>query len=123
MKVTVSFLHLEHTDSLDQKIHEKSQKLKKYFGSYAGESKCLVKWNCFVKNGDHIAEVSFFAQGFKFFASANSDSMYKTLDLVIDKLEKQITKQKDKYNKIHKDHKEAIILDPEMAWTDRDDVA
>ncbi len=118
MKITISFLHLEHTQSLDERIREKSEKLAKYC-----EDKGTMKWHCFVKNGVHYAEATYHNQKFEYHAKASSDSLYKTIDLVIDKLEKQISKKKDKYNKIHREKTELVVLDPETAWLDRDDVA
>ncbi len=119
MKITISFLHLEHTQALDERIREKSLKLAKYF-----QDKGTMKWNCFVKNGEHFAEVSYHAQSFEYHAKAHSDSLYKTIDIVLEKLEKQIAKKKEKFNKMHRSNKEElIVLDPEVAWTDRDDVA
>ncbi len=115
MKITVSFLHLEHTPALDERIKEKSMKLKKYF-----QDRGTMKWSCYVKNGEHYAEVSFHAGNNEYHAKAWSDTMYHTIDLVMDKMEKQILKQKEKYNKMHRENKEIEIMDPEMAWTDYD---
>lgn len=113
MKITISFLHLEHTPALDEKIREKSAKLAKYF-----KDKGTMKWSCFVKNGQHYAEVNYHASHYDYHATAHADDMYHTLDLVIEKIEKQIYKDKEKYNKMHKQNPEIIILDPNLAWTD-----
>ena len=37
MKLKISFKHLEHTPALDERIKEKSQKLKKYFEGKNGD--------------------------------------------------------------------------------------
>jgi putative sigma-54 modulation protein len=116
MKITISFLHLEHTPALDQKIREKSEKLSKFF-----KDKGTMKWSCFVKNGQHYAEVSYHASHFEYHATAHSEDMYHTIDLVVDKVEKQIYKNKEKYNKLHKQNSELIILDPDSAWTDHEE--
>lgn len=126
MKLTITFLHLEHTDALDERIREKSQKLKKYF-----QGGPHLKWTCYVKNGRHYAEIT--VHGGKknnYHATAHSESLYKTIDRVVDKVEKQLHKQKEKKkDKIHRKHVEKVILDPETAWIDHpeyfdyDDVA
>lgn len=116
MKVTISFLHLEHTEALDQRIKEKSAKLKKYF-----QDKGTMKWSCYVKNGEHYAEVNYHAPQCEYHAKAWSDNMYHTIDLVMDKLEKQVYKKKEKFSKIHRENPEIEIVDPAMAWTDYDD--
>jgi len=121
MKVTISLLHLEHTESIDERIHEKSEKLAKYFN---GHTDC--KWTCWVKEGNHYAEIDISGPTFRYHAKADSDSLYKTLDKVVHKMDRQLSKKRDKQkSKIHrrKGSKtgELVILDIEQAWTDLDD--
>lgn len=113
MKITTSFLHLEHTNALDEKINESSAKLGKFF-----KDKGTLKWSCYVKNGQHYAEVYFHAPHCEYHAKAFSENLYHSIDLAVEKIEKQVHKKKDKYNKLHREHSEMIILDPELAWTD-----
>lgn len=113
MKITTSFLHLEHTPALDEKIHETSEKLAKFF-----KDKGTVKWSCYVKNGQHFAEIFYHAPQCEYHAKAVSENMYYSIDLALEKIEKQASKKKNKYNKIHRDHAEMVILDPEAAWGD-----
>ncbi len=117
MKVTISFKHLDHTPALDERIHQKSQKLAKYFN---GNTK--IEWTCFVKEGNHHAEVSLKGPHFRYHASAHTDSMYKSFDQVVGKIEKQLSKKKGKWkNQIHKSQgAEIVIMDPEEAWASRD---
>ena len=117
MKITISFKNLKHTPSLDLRIKEKSSKLEKYFDN--GYSK--VDWVCYVKDGIHYAEVSVHGAHFEYHARANADNLYKTFDLATAKLEKQLTKKKERRkNKLHKFKRgtEIMILDPEQAWSD-----
>lgn len=117
MKVSASFLHLEHTPALDEKISEVSQKLEKIL-----ENKGTIKWFCTVKNGIHFAEINLKSQNCDYHSKAHSENLYHSIDLAILKIEKQILKKKDKYNKIHRSNPELIILDIENAWTDRQDL-
>lgn len=105
MKIVSTFRHLEHTPALDQKIEEKSKKLKKYF-----DGNLEVFWTCSVKNEiDHLAEIKLLGSGFEFHASGSSDSLYKSLDLAISKVEKQVQKKKDKRrDNIHHKHDQPI---------------
>jgi putative sigma-54 modulation protein len=97
MKLKISFKHFEHTPSLDLRIKEKSEKFEKYF-----KGNVNIQWFCWVHNDEHWAEIKVHGAKFDFFAKAFSDNMYKSLDLVIGKMEKQIEKQKDlKRNKLH----------------------
>jgi putative sigma-54 modulation protein len=97
MKLKISFKHLKHTPALDQRIKEKSEKLEKYF-----EGNTSVSWVCWVHGDEHWAEIKVHGPKFDFFAKAYADNMYKSLDLCIEKIERQFEKQKDIYkNRIH----------------------
>ena len=116
MKITASFLHLEHTQALDGKIKEASEKLTKFF-----HDKGTIKWSCYVKNGQHFAEVYFHAPHCEYHATSCSDNLYHSIDMAVEKIEKQLFKKKDKFNKLHRTHGEITILDPETAWMDHED--
>ena len=97
MKLKISFKHLDHTPALDQRIHEKSEKFEKYF-----QGNTSIHWFCWVENNKHWAEIKVHGPKFDFVAKACADNMYKSLDLVVEKMERQIEKQKDqKRNKMH----------------------
>ncbi|MEC7275367.1 MAG: ribosome-associated translation inhibitor RaiA [Bdellovibrionota bacterium] len=117
MKVTISFQHLEHTPSLDDRIKEKTLRLGKYM-----EGKIHAKWNCYVEDHQHYAEIDLVGPKCEFHASAHADSMYKSIDLVLNKLEKQIQKKHSKRkNKMHRKDPRPEILDVESAWLDYDE--
>lgn len=92
MRLKVSFKHLKHSPALEERIHEKSEKLSKYF-----ESNITVSWVCWANGTDHWAEVKVYGPGCEFYAKACADNMYKCLDLCIEKVDKQLEKQKSKY--------------------------
>lgn len=97
MNLKTSFKHMNHSPALDQRIHEKSEKFEKYF-----QGNLKVEWFCWVHGDEHWAEVKIHGPKFNFFAKAQADNMYKTLDLVVDKMERQIDKQKKmKREKLH----------------------
>jgi putative sigma-54 modulation protein len=82
MKIITSFKHLEHTPALDDKIEEKSQKLKKYM-----DGNFEVQWTCYVRDdGAHCADIKLLVLHFEYHANAHSDSLYKTLDQAVKKL-------------------------------------
>ncbi|MCT4642753.1 MAG: ribosome-associated translation inhibitor RaiA [Bacteriovoracaceae bacterium] len=127
MKIVSSFKHLEHTESLDLKIHEKSQKLKKFF-----EGNFEVQWTCHIDDSKRqFAELKIIGPQFEYHASAHSESMYKSLDQVISKIERQIYKKKDKWknhiskkhNKTFKDQQVAQSTWDEQFWEDKKDIA
>ena len=118
MKVTITFRHLEHTPSLDERIQEKSNRLAKFLGG-----RSHIKWSCYVKEGNHYAEADLQGPHFNYHATAHSDSLYKTIDLVVAKIEKQLIKKKEKLTakKNKPAAKNLEILEPESAWTDYDE--
>jgi putative sigma-54 modulation protein len=96
MKLKISFKHLDHTPALDQRIQEKSQKFEKFY-----KGNVDVQWICWVHEEKHWAEVKVHGPKFDFFAKAHADNMYKSLDLVVEKIERQFEKQKgQKKNRI-----------------------
>jgi putative sigma-54 modulation protein len=105
MNVTISFKNMEHTPAIDDKIQSKSKKLEKYF-----EGRVDMKWTCYVEQGKHFADINLVGPHFDFHATADSDNLYKTLDLAVDKIEKQVQKKKDKLRggKIHHKHDASI---------------
>ncbi|MBT3982955.1 MAG: ribosome-associated translation inhibitor RaiA [Bacteriovoracaceae bacterium] len=119
MEIKISFKHLEHTEALDERIKEKTQKLEKWF-----EGMTSSHWTCSVEKGDHIAEVKIVGPHFDYHASAKSDSLYKCLDLAVAKLEKQLGKKKDKWkNHIHHKHEEKteFVDSPEVLFDEHDE--
>ena len=119
MRIKISFKHLEHTEAIDKAIHEKTKKLDKYFHGVT-----QVIWTCSVENGKHLAEVKILGPSFDFLARSKSDNLYKSLDLVLEKLEKQLEKKKDKWkNHIHHHSEKNLEFhdDPEAAFADLDE--
>mgnify|MGYP001627223797 CR=1 FL=1 len=98
MNITITFKHLDHTPALDERIREKSLKLEKFFGGQFS-----VDWVCWCdERGEHWAEVK--VTGLQeCVAKAHSESLYKSLDLVMEKALRQLEKQKSKLrNRLHK---------------------
>lgn len=97
MKVMMTFKNIKHTKALDEKIKEKSEKLKKYF-----EGNVNVQWSCSAIPMNHVAEIKVVGPHFTIFAAATDDNLYKCLDKVLDKAEIQLQRKKDKTRtKIH----------------------
>ena len=90
MEIKIAYRHLESTPSIDEKIREKAEKLKKFF-----DGKMHVDWTCSVEKDVHSSEVKVTGDHFTYHASAEADSLYKTIDESVHKLEKQILKKKE----------------------------
>ena len=104
MNVKIAFKNLEHTEALDSKINDKSQKFKKFF-----DGQFEVAWVCSLEKGRHMCDIKIVGKQADYHASAESDSLYKTLDQAVNKMEKQLGRQKEivKQSKAKKGHKKA----------------
>ncbi len=99
MELKISYKHLESTPSIEEKIHKKAEKLKKYF-----HGKIHVDWICSIESGMHNSEVTVRGGHLDCHATAVDDSLYKTFDEVVAKLERQLGKKFDQMKeKIHRD--------------------
>lgn len=87
------------TKSIKDYITEKMERLNKYF-----ESSKNIKANVIirVKNNEQIIEVTVPTSKFTLRAEEKHDDLYAAIDLVMDKLERQIRKNKTKLNDRYK---------------------
>ncbi|MGL5415299.1 MAG: ribosome hibernation-promoting factor, HPF/YfiA family [Clostridium sp.] len=98
MKVTVVSKNIEITEGLRESIEKKISKLDKYF-----EKEVDAKVTVAVQKNAQIVEVTIPFSGIMLRAEESTDDMYKSIDMVEEKLVRQIRKQKTKlsrkYNK------------------------
>ena len=100
MKLNIVYRHLDSTPSIEEKIREKADHLKKYF-----DGKIEITWTCSVDNKLHRSEVNVHAGHNFFHAKAEDDNLYKTMDEVLSKVERQIRKKNNQLkDKIHSHH-------------------
>jgi putative sigma-54 modulation protein len=98
MKLTLFFKNIKHTPALDSRIEEKSQHFAKYF-----DGMFEVQWYCYAKTGTHVTNICLIGSGYRCRASATSDNLYKSFDLVLDKMMRQLQKRKEKFrDRIHR---------------------
>ena len=103
MKKNIRGDKLVVTESIKAYIDEKIEKLQKYFDSDDIEAKVVIK----VSNNKQIIEVTIPTNKYTLRAEESNNDLYAAIDLVIDKLEGQIRKNKTKLNKRYT--KEAIM--------------
>ena len=85
MNLNITFRHMEHTPALDEMIREKSEKFNKWFGANLN-----VHWTCWTEGINHCSEVSISNGRQEYFAKAPADDLYKTFDLVVQKIQNQM---------------------------------
>ena len=90
MEVKVSFKQVGSSDALRNYAREKSEKLATYF-----QGKISVTWNFSVEKQDHVTHCHLVGNNMDYFAEASSEDMYASVDLCIDKVEKQLRKHKE----------------------------
>ena len=96
MKVTVIAKNMELTDALKEIVQKKISKLEKYF-----EANIEARATLSVQKNRHIIEVTIPFNGVILRGEEATSDMYKSLDLVEDKLERQIRKQKTRLSRKH----------------------
>jgi putative sigma-54 modulation protein len=111
MEMTVTFRHLEPSDTLKQYAMDKVSRIEKYLNNITEVHIILSH-----EKRANIAEVVVHANRAKITAKdKHEDNMYASIDLVVDKIERQVKKHKDKITS-HKEHKKARhnIFSPEQ---------
>ncbi len=91
MQTAVTFKNLEPSDNLRDYIQEKLDRFDKFLENPAEASVVLT-----VEKFRHIAEANISGDGLTINGKEDTEDMYSAVDMVIDKLEKQIKKNKEK---------------------------
>jgi len=104
MNLQINFHQIDATDAIKAKIESKCEKLKKFFDGHFD-----VKWTCSTGKEGHHSHAIIAGNGFTINADSTKDDLYKTLDDVISKAEKQLAKRKTQMkDKIHRNHGEGL---------------
>ena len=96
MQYTVTFRHMEPSDTLKEYSHDKLLRLEKYLDAVIDAEVVMT-----VEKFRHRAEVIISSDGLKIKAEEETEDMYSAIDMVVDKLEKQIKRHREKL-KTHK---------------------
>jgi len=91
MQITVTGRHFEITDALRQRIESKISKLDRYLDGITDVHVVLS-----VEKHRHIAEINLQANGNSIRSLEETHDMYQAVDTVIDKVERQIRRQRKK---------------------------
>ena len=91
MQLNVSGHHLEVTDSLRNYVSIKLERLERHFGR-------ITKMNVIlsVEKQRQKAESTIHVSGGEIYADAEHDDLYAAIDMLADKLDRQIIKKKEK---------------------------
>lgn len=110
MKIKIHARNITLTDALKDTVEKKISKLEKYFNENV-EAKVTLK----VEKNRQIVEVIIPFNGVFLRGEESTENMYKSLDLVEEKLEGQIRKHKTKLKKLEYDSLKFAQIDSEIA--------
>jgi putative sigma-54 modulation protein len=99
MQLNLTGHHVDVTPALRAYVSEKLQKLERHFDQVTGIH-CILT----VEKLRHKAEARVNLSGGSLFADAVEDDMYAAVDSLVDKLDRQILKHKEKLTDHHARH-------------------
>lgn len=94
MQINLSGHHIEITDSLRNYVDTKFSKLERHFDHISNVHVILN-----VEKLSQKAEATVFLSGAEVFASSENQDMYAAIDSMVDKLDRQVLKHKEKLKK------------------------
>ena len=94
MRTVITGRHMDVSPALHERVDKKLKKLDKYFGSDTDAHAFMH-----VEKGRHIMETTIVYDGITFRAEEASDNMYKSIDSVLKKIERQIRHHRSKLEK------------------------
>ena len=92
MQIAVTFRHMESSDAVRSYVEEKLAKVKKYVEEPIDAQVVLSVQ----KKINHRAEVTMVAKGLTMKSAEEKDDMYAAIDLMVDKIERQLKRYKEK---------------------------
>jgi putative sigma-54 modulation protein len=93
MQISVTFRHMEPNQATREYAEEKVSRVKKYLDNPL-EANVILS----IEKHRHIAEVNLVANGFTICGKEETENIPSAIDLVMDKIERQIRKRKGKQN-------------------------
>ena len=96
MEIQISGQGFEVTKAIEEHIHQKLKKIRKHF-DHLVTAHIVLK----IEKNSHVAEITVHTSHHDFFVCAESNDMYATVDRLINKLDRQIIKHKEKLRDHH----------------------
>ena len=106
MNLSVTFRKMEPSDSLKEYAQEKISRVEKYLDSAVEASAVLS-----IEKFRHTADVTILSDGLKINGQEQTEDMYSAIDIVVDKLERQIKRHRQKI-KNRKGGKRPLEVEP-----------
>ena len=93
MQININGHHVDLTDSMQDYVNEKFQKLERFF-DHINSIHVVLK----VEKLRQIAEATLHVNQAEIYASSDDENMYAAIDSLTDKLVRQLNKHKEKLN-------------------------
>jgi len=97
MKINLTGHHVELTDPLRDYVNSKMDRLERHF-DHVTDTHVILS----VEKLRHKAEATMHITGGKLFADAEQENMYAAIDSLVDKLDRQVKKHKEKMTDHHR---------------------
>ncbi len=113
MNIQITGRHLDITDAIRTFVEKKFAKLEKHFDHITRLQVILA-----VEKGEHKAEASLQVPGSDLFAHSNAPNLYTAIDLLMEKVDRQLVKFKEKlkahpHERIHVESDDALDTEAE----------
>ena len=92
MQLNISGHHVEVTDSLNDYVHEKFARLERHT-DYINTIQVILSVEKLIQKAEATVRIT----GAEIFATSESDDMYAALDSLVDKLDRQLLKHKERH--------------------------
>jgi putative sigma-54 modulation protein len=92
METTFTFRNMESTEALRDHAVDKLQKLDKYLVRQTASAHVIFK----VEGARHLAEITLSTRGGKYVGLDSSNDMYASVEGAVHKLEKQLSRNKER---------------------------
>ncbi|MCW8925578.1 MAG: ribosome-associated translation inhibitor RaiA [Xanthomonadales bacterium] len=106
MQININGHHVDVTPALRAYVTEKMQKLERHFDKVNSINVILN-----VEKLQHQAEATVIAAGRTIFAAETAKDMYASIDMLVDKLDRQVRRYKDRITDHHHDKHDAMDTD------------
>lgn len=119
MQVSVTFRHMDPTDALKGYAEEKIERALKKFLRTPFEAHVVLS----MERYQHLCDVTVLVSGHTIKGSEKSGDMYVSIDRVSDKIERQVSRYKDKLRSHKRNHHDEELTQPEaiVAFLDREE--
>jgi putative sigma-54 modulation protein len=97
MQINLTGHHIDITSAMRNYVHDKFDRLERHFTHVIDAHVILT-----VEKLRHKAEASMLVSGNRLFADAVEDDMYAAIDGLVDKLDRQVVRHKEKLKDHHR---------------------